>query len=335
MVGSEDVTAGDILAQARAAVSGPRPYSLREVAKAADMPRDDLARLFTAAQRLAADDSYGEVDLDYARDLQLLVTRSDVDVVERELRLRLRFITQIVVNDLSTIRLDTTLATLLDRGAEPEELGRQMVAIAREVVPAVERQLGADYRAALLRLLDSDLVSQVAASETTRLPTMAVGFVDLVGFTRLSAATDPEGVGDVLTAFEDAASAAAERVGEVMLAKTIGDAVMFVGGSPDAVAHVLLQTVEADPEELVDVERRAGMAYGEVLVRDGDYVGTPVNTAARLTDLARPGSLLVSPDTAEALADDGWEYSQLPPKKLKGLGRSRPVRLRWPSDPDQ
>lgn len=121
------------------------------------------------------------------------------------------------------------------------------------------------------------------AGDTTSLPTMAVGFVDLVGFTRLSASTDPEGVGTVLAAFEDVASRAAD----------------------DA---------------------------GDVLVREGDYVGTTVNTAARLTDLAHPGSLVVDTAAADVLAGY-WQTSRLPPKRLKGLGTTRATRVRRP-EPD-
>lgn len=320
--------AAEVIDRARAALAEPRPHTLAEVAAGTDLSPDDLERLFAAAQRLTADDAYSDTDVAYARDLAVLVDRSDVEVVERELRLRLRLVTQVVVNDLSTIRLDSALGALLDAGAQPDELGDQLATLARQVVPAVERQLAADYRAALLRLLESDVVTQVAA-DTRRLPTMAVGFVDLVGFTRLSASTAPEGVGVVLTAFEDTVSRTVEEVGDVLLAKTIGDAVLLVGGSPDRVAWALLRTVHAEHPELVDVERRAGMAYGEVLVREGDYVGTTVNTAARLTDLAHPGSLVVTNEASEALNDD-WQRSRLPPKHLKGLPTDRHVRIRWP-----
>lgn len=325
-----DPDAARVLDQTRRALTDPRPHGIDALVDASGLDEDDLVRLFAAAQRMSVDGHYSDRDLAYARDLRLLVSRSSIEVVERELRLRLRSITQIAVNDLSTVRLDSALGTLLDDGADPRALGQRLADLAGEVVPAVERQLGADYRAALLRLLDSDVVGRVAADTAARLPTMAVGFVDLVGFTRLSASTDPEGVGAVLSAFEELASHTAESVGEVLLAKTIGDAVLFVGGSPDRVAWALLRTVEAEPDALVDVQRRAGMAYGEVLVREGDYVGTTVNTAARLTDLARPGTLVTTAAAADALQED-WELSRLPPKRLKGLPTERHVRVRWPA----
>lgn len=329
--GGPDPRAAQLLAEVREALVEDRPHDLADLARDTDTDVEDLRRLFAAARRDAVDDAYGDTDLAYARDLRVLVARSSVAVVERELRLRQRFVTQIVLDDLATIRLDSTLGAMLERGAEVDELARELTRMALEVVPAVERQLGADYRAALLRLLNSRVVSQVAI-DTTTLPTMAVGFVDLVGFTRLSASTDPEGVGSVLSAFEELASRASGRAGDVLLAKTIGDAVMLVGGSPDEVATALLHTVTEHPEDLEEVDRRAGMSFGEVLVREGDYVGTTVNTAARLTDVARPGSLVVAPETAEVISDD-WHTSRLPPRRLKGLGTTRAVRVRWPDDP--
>ena len=45
---------------------------------------------------------------------------------------------------------------------------------------------------------------------------------------------------------------------------------------------------------------RAGIAYGEVLVRGGDYYGSVVNLASRLADQAVPQELLVTEQLAES-----------------------------------
>ncbi len=37
---------------------------------------------------------------------------------------------------------------------------------------------------------------------------------------------------------------------------------------------------------------RAGVAHGVALERAGDWYGAPVNTASRVTGVARPGSVL-------------------------------------------
>lgn len=311
----------------RAALSEERPYTLGEVARAVHLDPDDLARLFTAANRHADDDRYGSRDMEYARDLATMLARSTVDIIERELRLRLRLLSQVVVNDLATIRLDNTVAALIEQGADPARLGEELATIATEVLPAVARQLGHDYRAVMQRLLDSDVVAR-ASADFGRHVDLAVGFVDLVGFTRLSATTEPETVGSVLGAFEDLASRAVAEVGDVLIAKTIGDAVMVVSGDVDHLVDVLLRIIEDEPPELVGIGRRAGVCWGEVIVREGDYVGTTVNHAARLTDVARPGSLVIAEDVSGHLDAERWDLSHLPVVRLKGLGTSRPYRVR-------
>jgi len=68
--------------------------------------------------------------------------------------------------------------------------------------------------------------------------------------------------------------------------------------------RVALTTVAAHEvdDELPSV--RAGIALGPVLVRLGDVFGQPVNLASRLTDEARPGTVLVDDLAAAALATD-------------------------------
>jgi adenylate cyclase len=92
----------------------------------------------------------------------------------------------------------------------------------------------------------------------------------------------------------DVATAAGARV-----AKLIGDEVMFVAADPAAAcvaANGLMSRVECDD----DVVPRGGVAYGDVLVRGGDYYGAVVNLASRLVDEAVPGEVLVTADLVEA-----------------------------------
>jgi adenylate cyclase len=101
------------------------------------------------------------------------------------------------------------------------------------------------------------------------------------------------------------------------------------------VADAAMGIVEADDVAGLDgVGRRAGLGAGEMRVRDGDYVGNAVNVAARLTDLARPDSLVVDEGAVERM-NDHWRRSRLPSTKIKGLGRSRPVRVRRPAALDE
>ena len=55
---------------------------------------------------------------------------------------------------------------------------------------------------------------------------------------------------------------------------------------------------------------RAGVAYGEVVTRLGDVFGPVVNIAARLTSVARPGSVLIDRGMYAALTGSEDEDSE-------------------------
>lgn len=319
-----------VLAELRRHLDEDRIYSLAEIAEGADLEVDVVERLFRAAGRLREDDRYAASDISYAKDLALVVERMPLEAIERSLRARIRTVSQIVVGELSIARLDRAVVDALETGADPERVGQALAEVGKEIIPAMGRLLAADHTYVLRELLDSQVVEQAATQDLERELDMAVAFVDLVGFTRLSAATDPAGVGTVLNAFEDRVDHVVRAVGDILVAKTIGDAVMLLSGDPDLLVDALLQIVAEPDDELGDVGRRAGMAFGEVLVRDGDYIGSTVNLAARLTDLARPASVVVASDVVDHLTRD-WQYSNLPSTRLKGIGRRRPVRVRPPA----
>ena len=60
------------------------------------------------------------------------------------------------------------------------------------------------------------------------------------------------------------------------------------------------------------------MARGPVVSRAGDYYGSPVNLASRITGVARPGTVLTSTDVREA-AGDAFSFSKPIRRHLKGI----------------
>ena len=131
--------------------------------------------------------------------------------------------------------------------------------------------------------IDRQRFAQADVTERS-LHRLAVGFVDLVGFTPLSLHTSPTELLELISAFEtEAFEAAAAYNGRIV--KHIGDEVMFVAldaASACAIAHDITAAYgEA-------IEPRGGVAFGEVITRHGDYYGTVVNLASRLADLAVP-----------------------------------------------
>ncbi len=103
------------------------------------------------------------------------------------------------------------------------------------------------------------------------------------------------------------------------LIKLIGDAAMLV--SPDAIALLeaalnLVGAAEQEGEGFPQV--RVGAAAGEAIGRGGDWYGRPVNLASRITDIARPGSVLASQSATE-MAGEGFAYSFAGERRLKGI----------------
>ncbi|MEA3077107.1 MAG: adenylate cyclase [Actinomycetota bacterium] len=157
---------------------------------------------------------------------------------------------------------------------------------------------------------------------------LAVGFADLVGFTALSQQVSDHELANIVGRFEELAfDQVAAHGGRV--AKMIGDEVMFVVDDVGAAAETALALAEAyaDDEVLSDV--RVGLAYGDVLAREGDYYGPVVNLASRMVNIAFPGSVVVSESVHAALVDDPrFAFHSLRPRNLKDIGRVRMWRAR-------
>jgi len=152
---------------------------------------------------------------------------------------------------------------------------------------------------------------------------LAIGFVDLVGFTTLSHRITTQELGEVVERFEETAhEVVTARDGR--LVKLIGDEVMFVVREPAAACDIALTLVErfaGDPA----VTPRGGLAFGELLVRGGDYYGPVVNLASRLAQLAVPSELLVTTEVAAGARSSTLRFEPAGKRMLKGF--DEPVAL--------
>jgi class 3 adenylate cyclase len=158
-------------------------------------------------------------------------------------------------------------------------------------------------------------------------------FGDLVGFTTISEARDPEAVRELLSAYFERARTVVERYGGT-IEKFIGDAVFAVWGVPtahedDAERAVragldLISAVVALGEEQgVDgLQMRVGVMTGQVAVTlgavgEGMVAGDAVNTAARIQSVASPGEVWVD-DTTRSLTTASLAYESKGSYELKG-----------------
>jgi adenylate cyclase len=162
----------------------------------------------------------------------------------------------------------------------------------------------------------------------------AVAFADLVGFTRLGERLPPEEYGEITQQF--AGLAAEQASGPVRLVKMIGDAAMFTAPDPEVLADAVLGLLEAvDEREDEFPSVRAGLSWGDLVARAGDYYGRPVNLASRLQGAARPGSMLVAAEDLSPL-EESFHLSDAGHKRLKGIeGRVHVFRCRRPRNEDE
>jgi class 3 adenylate cyclase len=124
-------------------------------------------------------------------------------------------------------------------------------------------------------------------------------FMDLVGFTALTAERGDDDAADVaLEFFARSRRLLPEHCGEEI--KTIGDAMMIRCDEPRQAIELAVKICDelTDSDEFPPV--RIGVHTGSAVCRDGDWYGSAVNVAARLCSAAGGDAVLVSDATREA-----------------------------------
>ncbi|MHB8328544.1 MAG: adenylate/guanylate cyclase domain-containing protein [Acidimicrobiales bacterium] len=95
---------------------------------------------------------------------------------------------------------------------------------------------------------------------------------------------------------------------------------MIVAPTPDMLADIATTVVSTlGRPEHTGITLRAGLAFGGLLARDGDYFGPPVNLAARLVTLAEPGAVLASRSLGAALSEGAFDIRGRPDQQVRGF----------------
>ena len=173
---------------------------------------------------------------------------------------------------------------------------------------------------------------------------VTVLFADISGYTKLSAAIDAEEAHALLGRFFDRSDAIIRDHGGTV-DKHIGDSVMAVFGAPVAHGNDPERAVraaeairQAMPELAGDLGRplqvHIGVASGQVVASgiggDAHYtvIGDSVNLAARLTDTAGPGEILIAAAVHRAVAEivEAEDQGEIAVKGLTDPERAHAVR---------
>jgi adenylate cyclase len=149
-------------------------------------------------------------------------------------------------------------------------------------------------------------------------PPQTFFFADLCGYTEFTCRHGDEVGADLALSFHDRARELAD--GErCEVVKSIGDAVMVRARECRRAVRLAQRILELSSLEGYPLIR-AGLDVGPAVARHGDWYGSTVNTAARITAAARPGELLLSDRAREALDEiPGLETIGLGVWNLKGL----------------
>lgn len=143
-------------------------------------------------------------------------------------------------------------------------------------------------------------------------------FADLVGFAEFTARHGDDRGADLAVSFYERICSLASKHGCHVI-KAIGDAVMVRSDNAEA-AVSLAALILALAEEEGFPPARVGIDTGSAVERGGDWFGSTVNTAARVTSVAGAGELLMTERTRHAVAGITCvELSARGRRSLKGL----------------
>ena len=160
-------------------------------------------------------------------------------------------------------------------------------------------------------------------------------FVDLCGFTAFTEQQGSQMATQMLASFRAATRDIASRRG-VRIAKWLGDGAMFVGVEAQPVLESFLEIEQRSVEGPGSLALRYGVTCGKAILFEGDdYIGSVVNLAKRLCDLAEPHEILVGPgvDGFEPKWSEIEESGELDIKGFDGTLPRRQLKLRAMAHP--
>ncbi|WP_432791368.1 adenylate/guanylate cyclase domain-containing protein [Brevibacterium sp. K11IcPPYGO002] len=218
-----------------------------------------------------------------------------------------------------------------EKGLTDPEARRDALAVVEEMIDPLQKMLTYSWRrnlADVMGRLNVNVSDGLAMDNRqgwydSSMPlARAVGFIDLVSFTRLSQKMEPRQLADMVQEFQGMAyNIVATGGGRVI--KTVGDEVFFAASTPLAGAEIAMTLMERVTAAEDLPQARVGFVWGRVLSRLGDIFGSSVNLAARLTAVADPGTIFTDEETARVLsASDDYVFEPRDSISLHGLGET-------------
>ncbi|HYJ22187.1 MAG TPA: adenylate/guanylate cyclase domain-containing protein [Solirubrobacterales bacterium] len=209
------------------------------------------------------------------------------------------------------------------RDAVPElEMAAEMGDLAADILPLAAPLTEYLHNRYLRFFIEQDVVGHMESgldANTAEIElgqvTMALCFIDLTGFTRYTEEEGDMEALDVVENFVETVESTLPR--EATIVKTIGDEVMVVSPDAASLTEWAVEFLRSFPQR---PQPRVGVHCGEAVYRDGDYFGSQVNLAHRVTNRALAGEVLVTDRVVAAIEGrDQLELEPIGQVSLKGF----------------
>lgn len=219
----------------------------------------------------------------------------------------------------AAIMRETVMKAILRPGATELELAQAAEEMASRSAPQIGPMMEDLLLLALRNSFEKEAVdaAEMLAGNLPGARQVTVAFADLAGFTRLGEELPPEELERVASRLAELAHDIAAI--PVQFVKSIGDAVMLVSAEPPPLLAAVLDLAEAAPANGLP-SLRIGVASGRAVTRAGDWFGSPVNVASRVTRAAIPGTVMAAESTRDAvMAASGFYWTPAGSRRFKGV----------------
>lgn len=305
--------------------------SARQIAEEVGLDLDLLVRFQRAAGLPQVDDPDAPVFMRADGDTAVHIKRFlDLGIDPLDMLKVVRVLADGLARAAEVMRA-AAIGAALHPGATELQTAQATQAVAGAAAPLIGPMIQDMLLLQLRHMAETEAVNAGERAAGAPLPgarPVTAAFADLVGFTALGEEVPPEELEQLADRLAELAHGVAD--GPVRFVKTIGDAAMFVATDTGALLEAMLSLVDLAAADATLPRLRVGVAHGPAVSRAGDWFGSPVNTASRVTSAARPASVLVAESAREAVGDDPrFRWSHAGARHLKGIhGEVRLYRVR-------
>ena len=295
--------------------------SARQISDEVGIELDQLLRFQRASGLPQVDDPDAAVFMRPDGDTAVHIKRFlDLGIDPEQMLTVVRVLAEGLSNAAEVMR-SAALGPVFHPGVTELEIAKGFQALVSQAAPLLGPMIQDMLLLQLRHVAETDAINANERRAGAPLPgarLVACAFADLVGFTRLGEELPPDGIEQLSNRLAEIAREVV--VAPVRLIKTIGDAVMFVSTDTAALLDVMLGLVAATEADELLPQLRVGVAHGSAVSRAGDWFGSPVNLASRVTSAARPGAVLVSESAREQIGeDDRYRWSFAGSRRLRGV----------------